>query len=152
MTTIRPAQPADVPLLYEMLRASAADQGSPESLVVTEADLLEDGFGPAQRFRCMVAEVDGTPAGLALYFFNYSTWVSRIGLYLEDLYVAPGFRRSGVARALLDHLAGIAKEAGCRRMQWLVHRDNESAKRLYDAFGAHALPDWILMTKTDETA
>jgi GNAT superfamily N-acetyltransferase len=149
---IRPSRPADVPLLFAMLRASAADQGAPESLAVTEADLLEDGFGPTPRFQCLIAEMDQSPAGMALYFFNYSTWVSRNGLYLEDLYVDPKYRRAGVARALLDRLAVIAKEAGCRRMQWLVHRQNEPAIRLYESFGAQAQPHWILMTRKDATA
>jgi GNAT superfamily N-acetyltransferase len=151
MITIRPARPSDVPLLFEMLRASAAHQGSPESLVVTEADLLEDGFGPHPRFQCIIAEVDEAPAGMALYFFNYSTWVSRVGLYLEDLYVDPKFRRAGVARAMLDHLWSVAREAGCRRMQWLVHRENDSAIRLYRSFGAQSADNWIFMIVQDET-
>ena len=145
MITIRTARREDVPLLFQMLRASAVDQGSPESLVVTEADLLEDGFGPQPRFLCVIAEVDMAPAGLALYYFDYSTWVSRTGLFLEDLYVDAKFRRAGVARALLDHLAGVAKAKGCRRMVWLVHRANEPAVRLYRSFGAQSLDDWMLM-------
>ncbi len=147
---IRPTRPADVPLLYEMLRASAADQGFPESLAVTEADLLEDGFGPHARFQCAVAEIDQEPAGMALYFFNYSTWVSRHGLYLEDLYVHPNFRRAGVARALLEHLRCVARDQGCRRMQWLVHRENEAAIRLYRSFGAQSLDQWVLMSVKEE--
>jgi GNAT superfamily N-acetyltransferase len=149
--TIRPAHPADVPLLLEMLRASAIDQGSLDSLAVTEADLLEDGFGTEPRFQCVIAEVNQAPAGMALYFFNYSTWVSRLGLYLEDLYVSPQFRRAGVARALLSHLAGVARDAGCRRMQWVVHRKNAAAIRLYQAFGAQPLDDWMLMSVKDES-
>jgi GNAT superfamily N-acetyltransferase len=135
-----------------MLRASAADQGFLQSLAVTEADLLEDGFGPQPRFHCVLAEVDQLPAGMALYFFTYSTWVSRNGLYLEDLYVDGQFRRAGVARALLDHLTGVAKEARCGRMQWLVHRANTSAIALYRWFGAQSLDDWILMTVKEERA
>ena len=145
MITIRPALASDASLMFEMLRASAAAQGSPESLAVTQADLLEDGFGPRPRFHCVIAEQDRTPAGMALYFFNYSTWVSRIGLYLEDLYVDPRFRRAGVARALLRHLAEIARKEGCRRMQWLVHRENVAAIRLYHSFGAQSLDDWMVM-------
>jgi GNAT superfamily N-acetyltransferase len=150
--TLRPAQAGDAPLLFQMLRESAVAQGSPDALAVTEADLLEDGFGPHPRFQCVIAEVDQTPAGMALYFFNYSTWVSRQGLYLEDLYVTPKFRRGGVARALLDHLAVIARNEGCRRMQWLVHRNNHAAIRLYQSFGARLQNDWILMSKLDALA
>ena len=138
--------------MFEMLRASAADQGCAASLAITEADLRVDGFGLRPRFRCVIAEQEQAPAGMALYFFNYSTWVSRIGLYIEDLYVAPKFRRMGVARALLDHLAAIAKKEGCRRMQWLVHRENAAALRLYQSFGAKALDDWMLMTLKEDAA
>jgi GNAT superfamily N-acetyltransferase len=147
---IRPARPADVPLMLRMLCESAAEQGSPQAIAVSETDLLEDGFGGQPRFQSLIAEVDDAPAGMALYFFNYSTWVSRIGLYLEDLYVDPKFRRSGVARALLERLTMIAREQGCRRMQWLVHRKNEAALRLYRVFGAQSLDDWILMSVQDD--
>jgi GNAT superfamily N-acetyltransferase len=152
VTTIRPAQASDTPLLFEMLRASATDQGSPESLAVTEADLLDDGFGPDPRFHCLIAEHDGAPAGLALYFFNYSTWVSRKGLYLEDIYVDPRFRRAGVARALMQRLKAIAKDEGCRRMQWLVLRENTSAVQLYRSIGARSFDDWMLMAIHDEAS
>jgi len=148
--TIRPAQTSDVPLLFEMLCASGVDQGFPNSIAVTEPDLLEDGFGPDPRFHCVIAEVDEKPAGMALYFFNYSTWISRLGLYLEDLYVAPGFRRAGVARALLDHLVAIARQRNCRRMQWLVYSGNEAALQLYRSYGAESQEDWIFMTLRDK--
>jgi GNAT superfamily N-acetyltransferase len=144
--TIRRARPADTPLMFRMLRESAADQGAPEALAVSEADLLEDGFGSQPRFLCVIAEVDGEAAGIALYFYNYSTWVSRMGLYLEDLYVERKFRRAGVGRALLEHLSAIARKEGCGRMQWVVHRENQAAIQLYRAFGAQSLDDWILMT------
>src|SRR5580765_4947437 len=89
---LRNATVDDVPSLLEMLRNSAADQGFPDELAVTETDLREDGFGDHPRFRAILAEWDSTPAGMALFFFNYSTWGSRSGLYLEDLYVRPEFR------------------------------------------------------------
>jgi GNAT superfamily N-acetyltransferase len=145
MVSVRAAMPADVPRIYEMLCASAHDQGFPDEMAVTEQDLLEDGFGPAPRFFALIAEVSGAAAGLALYFFNYSTWGSRLGLYLEDLYVSREHRRAGVARALLARLAEIAKAEGCGRFQWMVHRGNERAIRFYESFGAVAAPDWIMM-------
>ena len=133
--------------MLAMLRDSAAAQGSPDALIVTESNLLEDGFSPDPRFHCVIAEADGRAAGMALYFFTYSTWVSRSGLYLEDLYVVPEFRRAGVATALLQHLEAIAREKGCGRMQWVVHRANTSAIRLYQSFGAVTLDEWLLMGK-----
>jgi hypothetical protein len=83
---------------------------------------------------------------MALYFFTYSTWVSRLGLYLEDLYISPDHRRKGVGRALLQHLAQIACEHRCRRFQWVVHRGNGNAIALYKSFGARTLDDWVLMS------
>lgn len=145
MISIRVGKPADVRVIYTMLCDSARDQGFPGEIAVSVEDLLEDGFGPEPRFYTLIAEVDGAPAGLALYFFNYSTWGSRMGLYLEDLYVTPGHRRAGVGRALLARLAEIAKGEGCGRFQWMAHRPNKRAIRLYESFGAVALDDWVLM-------
>jgi GNAT superfamily N-acetyltransferase len=145
MINIRSARADDVQIIHEMLLDSAKDQGSPGSLVATPDNLLEDGFGANPRFSCVIAEVDGEPAGLALYFFNYSTWVSRVGLYLEDLYVSPAYRRRGVARALMTHLARIAVEQGCERFLWMVHAANERAIAFYEGFGATAVRDWVVM-------
>lgn len=147
MLRIRPAEVNDVPLLYRFLYASAVDQGFPDSLAVTEADLLHDGFGREPRFHALIAEVDGLPAGLALYFFNYSTWGSRDGLYLEDLYVAPEFRGRGVGTALLERLEDQARARGCGRFQWVVHRGNAPARRLYESFGASSLDVWLSMSR-----
>lgn len=148
MLRIRPAEVADVPLIYRFLLASAIDQGFPNALAVTEAELLKDGFGQDPRFHALIAEVEGAPAGMALYFFNYSTWGSRDGLYLEDLYVAQEFRGRGAGGALLRHLAETARQRGCRRFQWVVHRNNHAARRLYENFGAAVLDDWLLMSRS----
>jgi GNAT superfamily N-acetyltransferase len=141
---IRAARVVDVPAIYAMLRASAEEQGSPGHLCATEDNLREDGFGPARRFQVAIAEVNGEAAGLALYFFIYSTWTSRNGLYLEDLFVWPQFRRNGVARALMQHLAQAAVENGCGRMIWLVLRQNP-AVRFYESVGADAGAEWMPM-------
>ena len=146
-TVIRAATLSDVPVLFEMLRATAREQGNEGALCVDPVALQEDGFGPAPRFHALLAECEGRPAGMALYFFTYSTWTSRNGLYLEDLYVAPPFRRLGVARDLMGRLEAIAVGHGCGRLQWLVLRDNASAMRFYEALGATALPEWQVMLK-----
>jgi GNAT superfamily N-acetyltransferase len=146
MLSIRPAREDDAALIYEMLKASATEQGFPDELAVTEDSVREDGFGPQPRFRVLIAEADSTPAGMALFFINYSTWGSRLGLYLEDLYVRPEYRRSGVALALLRRLAALAREENCGRFQWVVHRENERAIRLYESFGAKTLQEWLLMS------
>ena len=144
--TLRKALSSDAEQIFAMLQASAREQGFPDELAVTAEDLRTDGFGPDPRFEVLLAEFDGEPAGMALYFFTYSTWVSRLGLYLEDLYIRPEYRRHGIARALLRHLAEIARRQGCRRFQWVVHRENTSAIALYTSLGAQPLDAWTLMS------
>ena len=139
---IRPAILADVKVIHAMLRASAAEQNS-EHLLVDEASLQEDGFGAAPRFEVTIAEVNGKPAGLALYFPVYSTW-NRKGIYLEDLYVAPEFRRRGVARKLMQHLAGLAVKNGAQRIAWHVFRTNPAVK-FYERIGAEVNEAALLM-------
>jgi GNAT superfamily N-acetyltransferase len=151
MIRIRPAHVDDVPALLSMLIESAAAQGFPGEVVVTEEDLRQDGFGANPLFHILVAEAEGNPAGLALYFFNYSTWVSRLGLYLEDLYVRPEFRRHGIARDLMKALARIALEQGCGRFQWLVHKQNTRAVQFYTGLGAAPAQDWLLMSLKGES-
>jgi GNAT superfamily N-acetyltransferase len=146
MITLRPAAVDDVEQLFAMLHASACEQGFPDDLAVTVDDLRKDGFGPDPHFQAVIAEWNGVSAGMALYFFTYSTWVSRLGLYLEDLYINPDHRRKGVGRALLQHLAQIAREHRCRRFQWVVHRGNSNAIALYESFGARTLDHWALMS------
>ena len=146
MLTFRDASAGDVRVILRMLQDSAAHQGFPDEVAVTETDLLADGFGESPRFRVLLAEWDGTPAGIALYFFNYSTWGSRRGLYLEDLFVAASYRGKGIGRALMVQLAGIALREGCGRFQWVVFSGNEPAVRLYESLGASSLRQWTLMS------
>jgi GNAT superfamily N-acetyltransferase len=149
---VRSAEPSDVSAVLEMLRLSAEEQGFPESLVADEQNLLEDGFGSQPRFSCMLAEIDGAIAGMALYFFIYSTWISRKNLYLEDLFVRPEYRGRGVGRTLMSHLITLAQNEGCRRMVWMVHDANERAIRFYESLGAVALRDWIVMVVKERTS
>jgi GNAT superfamily N-acetyltransferase len=149
---IRPASEDDVETIYAMLRASAIDQDGLEKLCVTSANLREDGFGPNPRFECLLAEVDGAVAGLALYFNTYSTWNSRAGLYLEDLYVAPEFRRNGVARVLMEELVKIAQSIGARRINWLVLRNNARAICFYASIRAESLNDEVLLMWLDPSS
>lgn len=142
---IRPARADEAALVLDMLRATSAEQGNEHELCVDLEAMREDGFGSAPRFQVLIAEIDARPAGFALYFFNYSTWISRNGLYLEDLYVRPEFRRLGVARELMQRVKAIADEHGCGRIQWMVLRQNTPAVRLYERLGAQALPEWQMM-------
>jgi GNAT superfamily N-acetyltransferase len=146
VVTIRDAVIADVPVMLEMLQDSACDQGFPNEVGITEEDLKDDGFGDSPKFLCVIAEWNGQAAGLALFFFTYSSWGSKTVLYLEDLFVRPEFRKKGVARSLLQRLAELAVKRNCSRMQWLVHAENSSALRFYETTGARRLTDWTVMT------
>jgi len=128
-----------------MLRESAIAQDAEDQLCVDPGKLLEDGFGEAKRFDCLMAELDGLPAGIALYFLIYSTWTTRYVLYLEDLYVIAGARRRGVARRLVSELARVAEQLKCGQIRWLVSRNNSAAIRFYESLGAGMGSDWVPM-------
>jgi GNAT superfamily N-acetyltransferase len=141
-TTIRSATRADIPLILKFIRALATYEREPDAVTATEADLLRDGFGPNPFYLCLIAEHDGQAAGFALYFFNYSTWVGRPGLYLEDLFVHPELRGLGIGKALLEKVAAIAIEKNCPRLQWEVLDWNTPAIDFYRAMGAEFLDEW----------
>jgi len=140
--TIRPATPADVPLILTFIRALAAYEREPDAVTATEEGLLRDGFGPNPFYACLIAEHDGKAAGFAFYFFNYSTWMGRPGLYLEDIFVPPEFRGLGIGKALLQRVAAIAVEKNCPRLQWEVLDWNQPAIDFYSAMGAEFLDEW----------
>ena len=141
-TTVRAAAPADVPQILAFVRALATYEREPDAVTATEEDLLRDGFGSNPYYSCLIAELDSQPAGFALYFFNYSTWVGRPGLYLEDLFVQPEFRGLGIGKALLQRVAAIAVETHCPRLQWEVLDWNTPAIEFYRAMGAEFLDEW----------
>ena len=127
------------------IRELAEYEREPESAIATEADLLRDGFGPHPRFGCVMAEWNGEPAGFALYFHNYSTWKGRSGIHVEDLFVRPAFRKRGIGKALLLHVAEIAKQEEAGRLQWDVLAWNEPAITFYEKMGGHMLTEWRIM-------
>ena len=147
---IRPATPADIPQILIFIRALATYEREPDAVTATEADLMRDGFGPNPFYFCLIAEHEGIPAGFALYFFNYSTWTGRPGLYLEDLFVHPEFRGFGIGKALLQQVAAIAVEKGCPRLQWEVLDWNTPAIDFYRAMGAEFLDAWRNVRVTGE--
>ena len=140
--SIRVATKDDVPQILAFIRALAAYEREPDAVRATEADILRDGFGERPYFECLLAEIDGQPAGFALYFWNYSTWVGRPGLYLEDLFVLPEQRGRGAGKALLERVAALALERGCERLQWEVLDWNQPAIDFYSAMGAEFLDAW----------
>jgi GNAT superfamily N-acetyltransferase len=147
-TSLRPATAADVPLILQLIRALAEYERAPDDVVATEELLREHLFGEAPAAYVLLACEDGVPVGFALYFFNYSTWLGRPGLYLEDLFVLPEHRRSGHGRALLQRLGRIAHERGCGRMEWAVLDWNEPAIDFYKALGAQPLEEWTIFRLT----
>jgi GNAT superfamily N-acetyltransferase len=152
MLKLRPATREDVPLLLQLIRDLATYEREPEAVVATEASLLRDGFGPEPRYRAIVAEWDSEPAGFALWFFNYSTWLGKPGLYLEDLFVRPAMRGKGIGKTLLCELAAIAVREGCGRFQWQVLDWNEPSIRFYEELGAKTMKEWSTMRVEGERA
>ena len=143
--SIRPARASDVGAVLRMIRSLAEFERLSHLVVATEADLHATLFGPAPAAEVLVACDGATPAGFALYFHNYSTFLGRRGLWLEDLWVEPEHRRRGCAQALLRRLAGIAVERGCGRFEWAVLDWNVAAIDFYRSLGATVLPDWRIV-------
>jgi len=141
-TVIRRATAADAAQILGFIRALAAFERAPEAVTATEEGLVRDGFGPHPFYHCLIAEHDGRAAGFAFYFFNYSTWVGRPGIYVEDLFVHPEFRGLGIGKALLKQVAAVAVANGCQRMQWEVLDWNTPAIDFYRAMGAEFLDEW----------
>jgi GNAT superfamily N-acetyltransferase len=154
MLKIRPAHPPDIPQILGFIRELAIYEREPDAVLASEADLLRDGFGPTPRFQCVLAELeqDGqtVPAGFALYFTSYSTWLGHHGIRLEDLYVTPAQRGQGIGKALLAHLARIAVDQGCPRLEWDVLAWNGAAIAVYEQVGAGILTEWRIMRLTGE--
>jgi len=145
MLSIRPATQEDIPLILAFIRELAEYERAPEQAIARPEDLLRDGWGPAPKFRVVLAEWEGRPAGFALFFHNYSTWQGRPSLYLEDLFVRPAFRGRGIGKALLVHLAKIAVNENCGRFQWAVLDWNQPSIDFYETLGAKKKSEWIIM-------
>lgn len=148
--SIRPAAPADVPAIVGLIR-ELAEFEQLSHLVQTSAERLHEHlFGARPVVEAVVAEVGGQVVGFALFFTNYSTFLSLPGLYLEDLYVQPAQRGSGLGRALLRHLAQIAVQRGYGRFEWSVLDWNANAIAFYERMGATVMPDWRICRVTGE--
>jgi len=146
---LRFATPGDLGLMLQLVRELAAYEKSPDAVVATEGDLLRHGFGRERRFEALLAFVGERPAGLALFFPNFSTWRGRPGLYLEDLYVREWARGFGVGRRLMARLAAIAIERGCARLDFTV-LDWNPARGFYHRLGIETRAEWLLYRATDD--
>ena len=145
---IRAAIAADVPAVLALVR-ELADFEHLAHEVVADDDLLREALA-AGHCEALLAEVEGQAVGLALYFHNFSTFLARRGLYLEDLYVKPAFRKLGIGRALLSRLAQIALARGCGRFEWTVLDWNVDAMRFYESLGAKPIKEWVICRVTGE--
>ena len=145
MLNIRSATLNDVSLILQFIRDLADYEREPQAVTATEADLVRDGFGADPKFRVVIAEWDGKSAGFALFFYNYSTWQGRPGLYLEDLFVRPEFRGKGIGKTLLVYLARLAVQENCGRFQWQVLDWNTPSIRFYESLGAKVMKEWLTM-------
>jgi GNAT superfamily N-acetyltransferase len=147
---IQPATLADVPLILSFIKALAEYERLSDHVMATETTVRETLFGSRPSAEAVIARVDETPVGFAVWFHNYSTFLSRRGLYLEDLFVLPEWRGRGVGGALLKHLARIAVSRDCGRMEWAVLDWNEPAIRFYRGLGAEPMSDWTVFRLTGD--
>jgi len=145
---IRTTTEADVPVILSLIRELAEYEREPNAVVATEAGLREVLFGAERAAEVLLALDNAQPVGFAVYFYNFSTWLGRPGLYLEDLFVRPAVRGKGFGRALLERLAQIAKERGCGRMEWAVLDWNEPAIQFYRKLGAEPMNEWTVFRLT----
>jgi GNAT superfamily N-acetyltransferase len=141
MLTIRDAISEDAALIQTLIQELAEYDGEADHVRTTEADIARDGFGSEAKFRTMIAELDSQAVGFAVFFPYYSTWRGS-GIYLEDLYVRPEFRKRGIGTALLAQLAHKAREENCTFVRWAVLDWNEPALNLYASLGAGLLNNW----------
>lgn len=148
---IRPAIPADAPTIVSLIRALAEYEKLAHEVELDEAKLREHLFGPRPYAEVLMAEAGGRAVGFALFFHNYSTFLGRPGIYLEDLFVLPEYRGRGLGKALLIGLAKLAAARECGRLEWAVLDWNEPSIRFYESLGAVAKKEWIIYRTTGDS-
>jgi GNAT superfamily N-acetyltransferase len=141
---VRFATEEDVPLILALIRELAEYEKLPHEVVATEDRLCASLFGERPAAEVLIGEMEGRPPAFALFFHNFSTFLGKPGIYLEDLFVRPEFRGRGLGKAMLVYLAGLAKERGCGRLEWWVLDWNQQAIRFYEKLGARAMDDWTV--------
>lgn len=141
---LRGAAAADSPLIVSLIRELAVYEHAPEAAKASVADIDKALFGAHPKVHALIAEWDGEAVGFAVYFFNFSTWTGKHGLYLEDLFVRESVRGKGVGKALLARLAAIAREKDCARLEWSVLDWNEPAIGFYRSLGAKPMDEWTV--------
>jgi GNAT superfamily N-acetyltransferase len=145
---IRPARVQDVQVILELIRDLATYERAPDEVTATEEQLVDVLFGERPAAEVLLAFEGQSPVGFAVFFYNFSTWLGRPGLYLEDLFVKPEMRGKGYGRALLVELAKIARDRDCGRLEWAVLDWNEPAIKFYRALGAKPMNEWTVFRLT----
>ena len=148
--TIRPARPGDEELILSFICGLAEYEELSHDVEATESSVARALFGSSPRVFCEIAEFEGRPAGFAIWFYNFSTFLAKHGIYLEDLFVRPEFRSRGIGKALLVHLARRAVREGCGRFEWWVLDWNEPSIAFYTSLGAQPMDDWTVFRVTGE--
>jgi GNAT superfamily N-acetyltransferase len=146
--TIRLARLDDVPVILQLIRDLATYERAPDEVTATEEQLVDVLFGERPAAEVLLVFEGQSPVGFAVYFYNFSTWLGRPGLYLEDLFVKPDKRGKGYGRALLVELAKIARDRECGRMEWAVLNWNEPAIKFYRTLGAKPMDEWTVFRLT----
>jgi GNAT superfamily N-acetyltransferase len=146
---IREAREKDVPDILAMIRELAAFENLEDELEVTAASFQESLFGQHPAAAALLALVESEPAGYAIYYHTFSSFVGKPGIFLDDIYVRPKFRRQNIGRALLERVASIGVERHCGRFEWITLRWNESALRFYENLGAKQMDQWVLLRMGD---
>lgn len=147
---IRKATENDVPIILSLINAIAEYEKLSHQVVATEDKVRETLFGKTKYAEVIIAEYEGTPVGQALFFHNYSTFLTQPGIYLEDLFVKPDFRGKGIGKELLKSLVKIAKERNCGRIEWVVLNWNKPAIDFYESFGSKPMDEWTTYRLSSE--
>lgn len=154
MLSVRPATPADLPTILELIHALAEYEREPDAVEATlpalERQLFGEGFGRGPTCECLMGEVDGRVEGFAVFCTNFSTWLAKPGVWLEDLFVRPAARGRGLGKALLTELARIAVARGCGRVEWSVLDWNAPSIAFYRSLGAKAMDEWTTYRLTGD--
>ena len=148
--TISTATPEDVPVILLFIRMLADYEKLSHAVVADEQKLRQTLFGARPYAEVLIARVGGAPAGFALFFHSYSTFLARPGIYLEDLFVVPALRGRGIGKALLREVARVARDRGCGRLEWSVLKWNTAAIEFYESLGARPLAEWTMYRMTDD--
>ena len=148
--TIREARPEDAAAIYAMIYELAVYEKAPEEVITTPDEIRETLFGADSKTEALIAEYEGKIAGYAVFFTSYSTWLGRNGIYMEDLYVSPAYRGLGAGKALLKHIAQLAVQRQCGRLEWSVLDWNQPAIDFYQGMGAQLLPEWRIVRVTGD--